>query len=187
MAIRYNHNDIYSMYFCSFTCYKWIPLFKYCNAADIIYNWFKVLKEKYKTDVVAYVIMPNHLHCILYFAETGFNLNKIISNGKRFMAYEIIKRLKEKESNDILHVLAENLTEREKKKGQLHKVFTNSFDAKPIYSDKFLQQKLDYIHHNPISGKWNLVNDFTDYEHSSASFYEIGDIKHFTPLHYKDI
>jgi len=69
MAIRYNHNDIYSMYFCSFTCYKWIPLFKYCNAADIIYNWFKVLKEKYKTDVVDYVIMPNHLHCILYLNE----------------------------------------------------------------------------------------------------------------------
>jgi hypothetical protein len=25
-----------------------------------------------------------------------------------------------------------------------------------------------------VSKKWNLVNDFTDYEHSSASFYERG-------------
>ena len=30
----------------------------------------------------AYVIMPNHLHVILYFPEAGFNLNKIISNAR---------------------------------------------------------------------------------------------------------
>ena len=35
----------------------------------------------------------------------------------------------------------------------------------------FLYQKLDYIHHNPVSGKWNLCNEFTDYAHSSAAFY----------------
>jgi hypothetical protein len=39
-------------------------------------------------------------------------------------------------------------------------------------TDKFLQQKLDYIHHNPISGKWNLADTFIDYKHSSAGFYE---------------
>jgi len=35
-------------------------------------------------------------------------------------------------------------------------------------------QKLDYIHHNPISKKWNLVYDFVDYEYSIVSFYEKG-------------
>jgi REP element-mobilizing transposase RayT len=131
--------------------------------------------------------MPNHVHCILYFKDAGFDLNQIISNGKRFMAYEIIKHLKEKGAADLLKTLSDSLTEREKKKGQLHKVFKDSFDAKAIYSDKFLTQKIDYIHHNPVSGIWNLVNDFTNYEHSSASFYESGIIKHFTPLHYKEI
>jgi REP element-mobilizing transposase RayT len=153
----------------------------------MVYNWFKVLKDKYNCDVVAYVIMPNHLHCILYFKEAGFDLNKIISNGKRFMAYEIIERLKEKGATGLLKTLSDLLTDREKKKGQLHKVFKGSFDAKAIYSDKYLMQKIDYIHHNPVSGKWNLVNDFTDYEHSSGSFYETGIIKHFTPLHYREI
>jgi len=131
--------------------------------------------------------MPNHLHCVPYFKETGFDLNKIISNGKRFMAYEIINRLKEKGANGLLNILSGILTEREKKKGQLHKVFKDSFDAKAIFSDKFLTQKMDYIHHNPVSGKWNMVNDFTNYEHSSASFYESGISNHFTPLHYKEI
>ena len=59
---------------------------------------------------------------------------------------------------------------REKKKGQIHKVFRDSFDAKPIFSQKFLIQKINYIHHNPVSGKWMLVKNFIEYEHSSASF-----------------
>src|SRR5882762_11440457 len=130
MAIRYKHSDVYSMYFCTFTCHDWMPLFEATNAYDIVYNWFKVVKEKYNADVVAYVIMPNHVHCILYFKEAGFDLNTIISNGKRFMAYEIIARLKEKNAVDTLKILANKLTAREKKKGQLHKVFKDSFDAK---------------------------------------------------------
>ena len=137
--------------------------------------------------MIAYVIMPNHLHCILYFPETGFDLNKIISNGKRFMAYEIVKQLKVKSEVVLLKILADKLTTREKKKGQLHKVFKDSFDAKAIYSDWFLLQKLNYIHHNPVSGKWSMVKDFTDYLHSSASFYELGIAKLCVPLHYKDI
>ena len=72
-------------------------------------------------------------------------------------------------------------------KNQLHKAFKDSFDAKAIFSDKFLIQKLDYIHHNPVSGKWNLIKDFTEYEHSSASSYEFGIARQFTPLHYGEI
>jgi hypothetical protein len=37
--------------------------------------------------------MPNHFHAILYFPKTGYDLNKIIGNGKRLIAYEIIERL----------------------------------------------------------------------------------------------
>ena len=146
-----------------------------------------MLKTKYDCDVVAYVIMPNHSHCILYFKEPGFDLNKIISNGKRFMAYEIIKRLKEKKEITLLKILSDTLTESQKAKRQLHKVFKDSFDAKAIFLDKFLLQKLDYIHHNPVSGKWNLAKDFTEYKHSSASFYELGIAGQFTPLHYGEI
>ncbi|HRN56329.1 MAG TPA: hypothetical protein PLL71_07750 [Agriterribacter sp.] len=136
---------------------------------------------------MAYVIMPNHIHCILYFKEAGFDLNKIISNGKRFMAYEIIRRLKQKGETTLLQLLSESVTEREKKKGQLHKIFKDSFDAKAIFSDKFLRQKIDYIHYNPVRGKWLLVSNYTDYEHSSAAFYELNAPKHSIPLHYRDV
>ena len=174
MSIRYKHDDAYTTYFCTFTCFNWIHLFEITQSYDLVYDWFKVLKTKYNCDVVAYVIMPNHLHVILYFREAGFSLNKIISNGKRFIAYEIIKRIQKKGAMQLLQKLSDELTEREKRKGQKHKVFTDSFDAKPIYSEKFFLQKLNYIHNNPVKGKWNLAKDFSEYEHSSASFYEFG-------------
>ena len=37
-----------------------------------------------------------------------------------------------------------------------------------------IEQKLEYIHHDPAKGKWKLVDDFTKYPHSSAGFYELG-------------
>jgi len=156
------------------------------NGYDIVYKWFDLLRHKKLAETVAYVIMPNHLHTILYFKTKHFNLNKVISNGKRWMAYEIINRLVLQNKNSILNILSNGVSEPEKKKGQLHKVFESSFDAKPIFSEKFLIQKLNYIHHNPVSGKWKLANSFVDYEHSSASFYEMSEVKFFKPFHYMD-
>ncbi len=163
-----------------------MPLFELTKSYDLIYKWFNILKND-KIEIIAYVIMLNHVHCILYFPEAGFNLNKILSNGKRFMAYETINRLEFANETKTLKTLQDALTEREKKKKQLHKVFKDSFDAKAIFSEKFLVQKLNYIHHNPVSGIWNLAADFVSYEHSSASFYEEGIIKHFEPKQYKSL
>ncbi len=38
-------------------------------------------------------------------------------------------------------------------------------------SEELIVQKINYIHANPIRGKWNLCKEFTDYKYSSASFY----------------
>ncbi len=95
------------------------------------------------------------------------------------MAYEIVNRLEAANNTAMLNRLSQVLTEREKKKGQLHKVFKDSFDAKAIITQAFLMQKLTYIHNNPVSGKWMLAKDFIEYEHISASFYEMQEVKHF--------
>jgi hypothetical protein len=123
----------------------------------------------------------------LFFPNTNYNLNTIISNAKRFVAYELINRLKQLNENKILQQLSDGVTEREKKKGQLHKVFKDSFDAKPIYTRKFLLQKINYIHLNPVKGKWKLISDWREYEHSSASFYELSKVVHYEPLHYDEL
>ena len=187
MAIKLKHSDIYSTWFITFTCIEWISLFDITNSYDLPYNWFSVLKKENDANVIAYVIMPNHLHAIVYFPEPGFKLNTIIADGKRFMAYQIVNRLEVTKNKELLFHLESLVTVREKRKGQLHKVFKDSFDAKPVFSRKFLIQKPNYIHHNPVTGKWMLARNFIEYEHSSASFYEVQLVKHFTPVHYMDL
>jgi len=187
MAVKLQHSDTFSTYFVTFTCVEWISLFEISDTYEMVYKWFDILKTEQNADIIAYVIMPNHLHVIIHFHDEHFNLNSTIANGKRFMAYEIINRL-EASGNSMLLARLENLvTEREKQKGQLHKVFKDSFDAKPVITQKFLLQKINYIHNNPVSGKWMLAKDFVEFLHSSASFYEIALVRHFKPLHYLDL
>ena len=110
-----------------------------------------------------------------------------MSNGKRFMVYEIIKRLKEKKQHNILLQLKEGLIERDVKKGQKHKVFEDSFDAKPIYHRDFLLQKINYIHFNCVRGKWKLAEYWEDYEFSSAPFYIKNKQDLFAPVHFEEL
>ena len=47
------------------------------------------------------------------------------------------------------------------------------FHPENIFSEKVLNQKLDYIHSNPVRKYENLMQR-SDYEYSSASFYDLG-------------
>ncbi len=174
MAVRTTHQQQpHSIYFVTFTCYQWLPLFEATCSYDLIYKWFDHLYTK-NIRVAGYVIMPNHMHVMLYFPVMTTTLNAVISNAKRFMAYEIVKRLATGGNHDLLHKLAASVSRREQKKGQLHKVFNESFDAKECISPAFIYQKLDYMHHNPTNGKWMLADSFLNYKYSSAAFYENG-------------
>ncbi len=170
MSTRTTHSNNAALYYITFTCHQWLPLFETTNSYDLVYNWFDVIKEKYGIKTTAYTIMPNHVHCILFFPTEPFDLNKIVGNGKRFMAYEIIKRLEAKNDSQTLLRLKEGLRERDVKKGKRHKVFEDSFDTKQIYHRDFLLQKINYIHLNAVRGKWKLVEHWEDYEYSSARF-----------------
>jgi hypothetical protein len=43
------------------------------------------------------------------------------------------------------------------------------------------------MHANPVSGKWNLAEVFTDYLHSSAKFYELNEQGIYPLTHFKEL
>ncbi|MEO6540396.1 MAG: hypothetical protein ABIN74_05375 [Ferruginibacter sp.] len=118
--------------------------------------------------------MPNHVHGIFSFTETSQSINTIIGNGKRFMAYEIINRLKHNKETDLLLMLGSSVETKRKANNKKHDVWELSFDWKECISIALANQKLEYIHCNPCTGKWNLCNLPEEYEHSSAKFYATG-------------
>ena len=165
------HNS--GMFFITFTCYKWLSLIDIINGYDIIYNWFDHLKRKGHF-INGYVIMPNHVHVLISFINTTQSINTIIGNGKRFMAYEIINRLEKNNELTLLEKLAGGVEATRKINKKLHEVWELSFDWKDCRSNDFVLQKLDYMHNNPSTGKWQLALNAIEYIHSSARFYLTG-------------
>ena len=161
------------IYFITFTCYEWIRLIEMTKGYDLVYNWFNVLLVNGHT-VTGYVIMPNHLHLLLYYAGGLRSLNAVVGNGKRFIAYDIVKRLEVKNQVDLLCYLSNAVHPSDRKKGKQHELWIDSFDVKECRTEKFIMQKLNYIHNNPCAGKWSLADSPIHYPHSSASFYISG-------------
>jgi hypothetical protein len=170
MSVKQQLNETDGIYFVTITCFNWLHLYEITAGYDLVYKWFDSLKAN-KHYVTGYVIMPNHLHALIGFSNSGKKLDKIIGNGKRFMAYGIVDKLHEQHSEVVLQKLAQGVNISDRKRGKLHEVFESSFDIKECFTKKFITQKLDYIHNNPCTGKWNLADCPENYVHSSAGFY----------------
>lgn len=168
------HSETNQTYFVTFTCYKWLALFENTNLYEHFEKWFEYL-QKNNSFLLGHVIMPNHFHGLIHLdKKCSKSLNTLVGNGKRFLAYEIIARLKQAGKTDLLQYLSSSVSKNEKYKKKKHQVFIPSFDAKLCIDKAMVETKLDYIHHNPVQGKWSLASDWVDYPYSSAGFYEMG-------------
>jgi hypothetical protein len=173
-------------FFITFTCFNWLPLIEITNGYDLVYNWFDYLKQQ-GHHITGYVIMPNHIHATIAFSNSKKNINTIIGDGKRFMGYEIINRLKAQGRNELLQQMANAVNVSDKKKGKLYEIWEDSFDWKECNGDKFIVQKLDYMHNNPCAGKWQLAINAIEYPHSSAKFYLTGEQGLYAVLNFREL
>ena len=173
MAVRKLRQKDGAVYFATFTCHEWVELFRELNAYDIVYNWMHLAHAKgYR--FLGYAIMPNHAHFVIRVPEGGA-INTVLSNGKRFMAYDIIQRLSAAGRSDILARLQEGLRPSDIARGQKHRVFATSTDLIELFSGTMIEQKLQYIHANAVCKKWHLADDAVEYPHSSFAFYVRGE------------
>ncbi|MEQ8907263.1 hypothetical protein [Ekhidna sp.] len=169
------HEEKETFYFTTFTCHRWLPLLERAEIHAYLPGWIDQLSSR-GLIICGYVMMPNHLHLLLYVTADCKGLNQVLGDGKRFMAYEVVSKLKKLKEEAMLGKLEEGVQANERVKGKRHQVFRLSFDAKEVVGDENINKVLDYMHHNPVSGKWNLVEDYTRYPYSSAGFYEKGEV-----------
>lgn len=72
------------------------------------------------------------------------------------MAYEIAKRLQEAQQTIVLMQLANACSSKERARDNYIKYLNHRLMQSRFSRTTFLHQKLHYIHHNPVNGKWNL-------------------------------
>jgi putative transposase len=167
---RKSYIEIGELFFWTATINNWQNLLLNDSYKQIIINSLTYLSAKQKLDVFAFVIMPNHIHLIWRINEMN---GKETTQGSflKYTAHEFKKLLLS--NNDA--ALNDFAVKAANKK---YEFWQRDSLAIHLYSKQVAFQKLDYIHANPLSGKWQLVTDMCDYKYSSAKFYEEG-IKEF--------
>jgi len=186
MPVKRKITEPDGVYFITFTCCQWLPLIEITKGYDLIYNWFDHLKSKGHY-ITGYVIMPNHVHALIGFRNTGQSTNTIVGNGKRFIAYEIINRLTQQGDTKLLQQLNLAVEAKDRERNKKHEIWEDSFDWKECRTHKYMQQKIGLYADNPCRGKWNLAVAPVDYEHSSAKFYITGEHAAYPVFNYLEL
>ena len=115
----------------------------------------------------------NHLHTIV--GSTGENkVPDIWRDFKKFTSKEIIRTLlvENTESRREWMLNRFEYAGKNDKKNKQYKFWQDGNDAQEIYLNDYFDQKLNYIHQNPV--KAELVNRAEDYRYSSAIDYACG-------------
>lgn len=165
MPIKPNFNPDY-LYFVTTKAVKHAHLFRRDVIKRIIVDSLHHLRTSQRMKLFVFVIMPNHIHIIACFSEEH-PLYAVIRDFKKFTARQIYRQFSVDANIKVLDVLKK---EGEKVK-QEYKVWEAGYDARDIFTVEFLQQKMDYIHHNPCQAQWKLVETPEDYMWSTAGFY----------------
>lgn len=111
--------------------------------------------------------MPSHLHAIL--KPISDSIGDMVQQFGSYTAHEILKKLQDDNQQNLL-----SLFQRKKRDHRHEHSIWQDIQAKNIHSPGFLQQKMEYIHQNPIAKGWILVEDRADYPYSSAGYYDYG-------------
>ena len=166
-----------SCFFVTTTFNQWLHLMRNHDYYVLVADSLNFVCKKYQTDLLGYVIMPNHVHLILYFTDKN-RLSDLMRDFKKFTSGEIRRKLEAEQEQLLIAKLS--FEHREQK----FKVWQDRFDDVCIKSKKVLETKLDYIHTNPLQAHWNLATQPALYKYSSAGFYETGDKDLLDVVHY---
>jgi len=160
---RFQIYDTSAPHFLTCTVIGWTPLFTRPVTAQIILDALAYRQQNEIFKLYGYVILENHLHCII---QTD-DLSKEIHSFKSYTARSLIDCLKEHHATKVLEQLA--FHKKLHKRDRDYQVWEEGSHPQLIDNVEVLKQKLDYIHYNPV--KRGYVDNPTDWRYSNARNY----------------
>lgn len=143
---------------------NWLPVFTRPGTVQIILDALAWRQQHQEVRVYGYVILENHLHCILQAPDLG----RQVHNFKAFTAKEIIRYLRANHAHKLLELLA--VFKKTHKTDSQHQFWQEGSHPQLLQDEVMLRQKLDYIHLNPVQRGY--VEDATHWRYSSARNYQ---------------
>lgn len=165
-------------YFFTASIKYWKQLLKPDKYKKIITDSLDFLVANNRVKVYAFVIMPNHIH-IVWQMKNNHQKEDVQRDFLKFTAQKIKYDLIENHPK-VLAIFKVN------QKGRQYQFWQNRPLSIELYTETVFEQKIEYIHKNPIQEKWQLSTLPEDYLFSNASFYLKNKNNWSFLSHYKD-
>jgi putative transposase len=147
-------------HFVTFTTYKRRRFLMPERTRDIVVEVLQKSLSTHQTLCSGFVVMPNHVHAILFGDET-FIVSRFVQVWKKTTSYRI-KQFYERELTEYLDACPND-----------GPIWQPGFYDFNVESDEKNNEKLDYMHHNPVVDQLAPIS--VSWLWSSARYYELGE------------
>jgi len=144
MRSRYAIHEAHAAYFVTSTIVEWLPVFTSAACCDILVRSLLHCREHKGLRIHAWIILDNHFHAIL----SAPDLASPLTDFKRFTSRSLLEQIKMEKREWLLNQLAYYCAAH--KKGSAHQVWQEGVHTQAITGDEMMQQKLGYMHQNPV-------------------------------------
>jgi putative transposase len=149
-----------------------VPVFRSEKACRIFVEQLTEIRLAFPYKLIGYVVMPDHVHLIVNLIDD--DASKFLLRLRGLSARKIIGWLREENHAASLEKL--KLRSPQKRRHE-YAVWQKDPTVIELYSHKFLRQKLNYIHKNPVRA--DLCDHPANWRWSSCRAYlphEVGDV-----------
>lgn len=151
------------LHFVTFSCYRRKPLLGSARRRDLVLRQLEKVRLRYQLVVVAYVVMPEHVHLLLSEPLRG-DLSAAIKALKQGVARRVFGSTRKRDARQ-----AEMFATQPRPRSFWQRRF---YDFN-IWMERKRLEKLRYIHRNPVTR--GLVKRPADWRWSSYRFYAFGE------------
>ncbi len=160
---RYRIFETEYPYFMTCTIVGWVPIFTRPEAVQTVFDSWRFLQQNRPFLLYGYVVLENHLHLI----ASAPDLANDMKSFKMFTARQIIELLERHQARVLLQQL--HALKLRHKTSSEYQVWQEGSKPKQIVGIEMMQQKLEYIHNNPVERGY--VDDPLHWRYSSARNY----------------
>ncbi len=168
MSEGYKIRNQEGIYYLTFQVVNWMDVFTRQKYRDIIIDSLEYCQKNKGLTIHGFVIMSNHMHTILS-SEVG-DLSGTIRDFKTHTSKSIIAAIQEPGESRREWMLGQmKYFAKENKRNSKYQFWTQENHPEELFSTEFKEQKLDYIHQNPVRA--GIVEEPWEYIYSSARAY----------------
>ena len=160
------------IYFLTMTIVDWVDVFTRPAYKHLMVESLEYCQNNKGLELYSWCLMTNHLHLIAGAAE-NYHLSNILRDFKKYTSKRIIDLIQEEpESRKEWMLHRFEVAGKNNSKIRDYKVWQDGNEPKAVHTNDFMDQKLNYIHENPVRAE--IVDKPHHYRYSSAINYAGG-------------